>query len=172
MKILALDLSTHKTGFAVFIEGALKGYGLMEAEGENYHERILCVREDIIKKIKEFKIEYIILEEVPMNEHNNLKVAHDLCVCQGMIVGLCAQFNLGLRVYFPNSWRSIVGTYNGTKEGKKRDFQKEKAVEITNSLYNLNFKYYKTDSKKKNEYSDDDICEAILLGLAFLKEGV
>ena len=54
MRILALDLSTHKTGFAVFAEATLKDHGLMEATGDNYHERILCVREDIIKKIKEF----------------------------------------------------------------------------------------------------------------------
>lgn len=168
MNVLALDLSTHKTGYAVFLKNILKTYGLFEAEGCNYHQRILFVREKIIEKIREFKIDYIILEEVPMSKNNNLRVAHDLCVCQGAVVGICGQLDLGLRLYPPTSWRSVMGTYDGTREGTKRDVQKERAVNLVNGIYGLTFEYWKSDTKKHK--SDDDICEAILLGLAFLKE--
>lgn len=168
MNVLALDLSTHKTGYAVFTKGVLKTYGLLEAEGNNYHERILFVREKIIEKVNEFKIDYIILEEVPVTKNNNLSVAHDLCVCQGVVVGVCGQLDLGLRLYSPTSWRSIMGTYDGTREGTKRDVQKEKAVNLANEICGLTFEYWKSDTKKHK--SDDDICEAILLGMAFLKE--
>ena len=34
MNVLALDLATHNTGYAVFIDKELKDYGLIEAEGE------------------------------------------------------------------------------------------------------------------------------------------
>jgi len=175
MTILALDLATYKTGYAIFADKKLHNYGLINATEGNYHLRLLYIREKIIELIKKYKIDYIVLEEVPMGIQDDLSktksllIAHDLCVCQGVIVGICAQFGLGLRLYLPTQWRSIMETYSGTDEGKKRDFQKEKAVSLTNELCGLNFKYYKSDSKKRNEYSDDDICEAILLGMAFLK---
>ncbi len=170
MKIIAIDLATKKVGYAIFLEGTLAETGLIEATGENYQERLLVIRNQLIEKIEKFNIEYIILEEVPMNAHNNLITAHNLCVAQGVILGLCCERSLGLQLYFPNEWRSLVGTYDGTREGTKRDVQKQKAVDLVNSIYSTNYHYYKTDSKKRNEYSDDDICEAILLGRAFLKE--
>ena len=169
MKILALDFATRKTGYAIFIEGELVDYGVFKSNSDNIHERILQIRENIVNKLSNFgEMDSIILEETPMGSKNNLKVAHDLCVGQGMILGLCCQLGLGLSLYFPTAWRSIVGTYDGTREGTKRANQKTKAVDIVNNLYNLNFKYYPSDTKKHT--SDDDICEAILLGLAYLKE--
>ena len=130
MNLLSLDLSTKKTGYAVFIDGKLKDYGLIDSTGSgNYQERILTTREKILKKIKEFKIEVVALEEVPMQANKNLIVAHDLCVCQGVILDICCMLELGLKIFFPTSWRSMVGTYDGTREGMKRDVQKEKASE-------------------------------------------
>ena len=71
-------------------------------------------------------------------------------------------------MYAPSSWRSIMGLYNGTTEGTKRDYQKQAAVDFVNKLYGFDFKYYTNDTKKKQ--TDDDMAEAILLGLAFQKE--
>ena len=72
-------------------------------------------------------------------------------------------------LYNPSSWRTIIGTYNGTREGMKRDFQKRKAVETVNSIYNLGFVYNETETKTR--LTDDDKAEAILIALAYLKDG-
>jgi Holliday junction resolvasome RuvABC endonuclease subunit len=170
MNILSLDLATKKTGYAIFADGILKDFGIMIGDKGNYQERILQIREKIIKKIIEFRVEHIVLEEVPMQQRNNLIVAHDLCVCQGVILDVCCVYGLGMKLYFPTSWRSIMGLYEGKAEDKKRDVQKQKSVEKANQIFNLDLKYFKSDSKKN--VSDDDIAEAILLGLAYLKENV
>ena len=51
----------------------------------------------------------------------------------------------------------------------KRDFQKRKAVETVNSIYNLGFVYNETETKTR--LTDDDKAEAILIALAYLKDG-
>jgi Holliday junction resolvasome RuvABC endonuclease subunit len=168
MNILSLDLATKKTGFAIFINRKLDNFGLIQSTEGNYQERILCTREKIVELIKKHKIKQIVLEEVGINPRNNLIVAHDLCVCQGVILDLCCIYKLGLKLYAPSSWRALMGTYDGTRAGMKREVQKEKAISIVNELYGYDFKYFKSDTKKN--ISDDDICEAILMGLAFLKE--
>lgn len=168
MNLLALDLATKKTGYAIFVDGVLKDYGVIKADEGNYQQRILQIREKVVKKIVEFGIEYLVLEEVPMQQFNNLIVAHDLCVCQGVFLDLCCIYELGMKLYFPTAWRSLMGLYEGKKEDKKRDVQKQKAVEKANNIFGLDLKYFKSDSKKN--ISDDDIAEAILIGLAYLKE--
>lgn len=168
MNIIAIDFATLKSGYAVFVDNILKDYGIMRSDSSNVHERIMQIRAQILQKILQYNIAQIVLEEVPMQKNNNLMVAHDLCVGQGMVLGLCCEKELGLKLYAPSSWRSIMGLYNGTQAGTKRDYQKQAAVDLANQLYGLDFQYYKNDTKKNK--TDDDMAEAILLGLAFLKE--
>jgi len=168
VKILSIDFATKKTGYAIFINGKLQSYGIMYADSQNVHERILHIRSQILEKIIQYGITHVVLEEIPMQKNNNLIVAHDLCVGQGAILVSCYDHNLGLKLYSPTSWRSIMELYNGTNESKKRDYQKQAAVNLVNELYGLDLKYYKSETKKNK--TDDDIAEAILIGLAFIKE--
>lgn len=168
MNLLSLDLATKKTGYAIFINRKLEKFGLIVATEGNYQERILHIRDEIVKLIKDYKIDYIALEEVAMQQNNNLIVAHDLCVCQGVILDICWLYNLGMKMYYPTSWRGLMSLYDGTVAGKKRENLKIKSVEMVNEIYKTNFQFFKSDSKKN--ISDDDICEAILMGLAYLKE--
>ena len=81
---------------------------------------------------------------------------------------MCFKYNIAYTFYVPSSWRSIIGTYDGTRQGMKRDIQKQKAVDKTNEIYNLGFVYSKTETKTK--HTDDDKAEAICLGLAYIKD--
>jgi len=126
------------------------------------------MRTQILEKIKQHKIKTVVLEEVPMQRNSNLRVAHDLCVGQGMICGLCCEYKLIFSLYLPTEWRSIMELYDGTKNSTKRDYQKQAAVNLVNKLYEYDFQYYKSDTKKHQ--TDDDKAEAILLGLAYIKE--
>lgn len=167
--ILSLDMATKKTGFAVFYDNQLIDYGIFLADKDeiNVHTRILTIRKQILEKIKEHNIKYIIAEQVPINIHSNLKTGGDLLIMQGVLLSLAEDYNLFFNLLSPTQWRSILNMYNGTREGKKRDYQKQKAVDIVNKIYEFDFKYYKTDSKTR--ISDDDKAEAILLALAYLK---
>ena len=118
--------------------------------------------------VEKYDIAHIVLEDVPVNNHNNLKTGKDLSILQGVILSICFENNLNYTLYNPSSWRTIIGTYNGTREGMKRDFQKRRAVEVVNEIYNLGFIYNATETKKR--LTDDDKAEAILIALAYLKD--
>jgi Holliday junction resolvasome RuvABC endonuclease subunit len=171
MNILSLDFATKKTGFAILNEKEeLLDYGLIvSSEDNNIYERILEIREKVKSKITQWKPSYIIIEDCPVASSYNLKVAHDLLIGHGAMLGLACQYGIGFMPYQPGAWRSVMGMYDGTRKSITRDYQKPKAVEVANSMYGLDLKYYKYDNKKN--ISDDDIAEAILLGVSHLRSG-
>lgn len=168
--ILALDMATKKTGWAVFDDaGCLVEYGVFRATSDNTKERMREIYFEIENKIKQYpELTTVIFEDVPLNNHNNLKTGKDLSILQGVVISLCFAHELGYILYNPSAWRSIIGLYNGTREGLKRDFQKQAAVNKVNELYNLGFVYNETETKTR--LTDDDKAEAICLGLAYIKE--
>jgi Holliday junction resolvasome RuvABC endonuclease subunit len=167
--ILSLDASTKKTGWALYNKEKLVEHGIIYLEGEDSKTRIYALYHKIKEYISLYKVEGIVLEDVPITSHNNLSTGKTLAVLQGMITSLCFEFDLGLILYNPSAWRTLIpDLYSGTREGMKRDYQKQRAVEITNNIYGLDLMYYKSDTKANK--SQDDEAEAILLGLAYIND--
>ena len=83
-------------------------------------------------------------------------------------MSLCFKYNINFSFYAPSAWRSLIGLYDGTRNGMKRNVQKQRAIDKINSLYNLNFIYNEVETKTK--HTDDDKAEAICLGLAYIKD--
>lgn len=168
--ILALDMATKKTGWALFdYKGNLLEYGLLRTTRDETKERM----EELYFQICEIinlhpRLTTIVFEDVPLNNHNNLKTGKDLAILQGVILSLCFEYELDYVLYNPSSWRSKIGLYNGTREGMKRSYQKQAAVDKVNELFGFNFIYNETETKSK--LTDDDKAEAICLGLAYIKE--
>lgn len=168
--ILALDMATKKTGWALFnAEGNLLNYGVIRTTKDDAKERMKEIYEEIYRKILEFpKINVVVFEDVPLNNHNNLKTGKDLSILQGVVLSLCFENKLKYALYNPSAWRSIIGLYNGTREGMKRDYQKQAAVNKVNEIYGFDFVYNETETKTRQ--TDDDKAEAICLGLAYIQE--
>lgn len=168
--ILALDMATKKTGWALFnAEGNLLNYGVIRTTKDDAKERMKEIYEEIYRKILEFpKINVVVFEDVPLNNHNNLKTGKDLSILQGVVLSLCFENELKYALYNPSAWRSIIGLYNGTREGMKRDYQKQAAVNKVNEIYGFDFVYNETETKTRQ--TDDDKAEAICLGLAYIQE--
>ena len=169
--ILGLDMSTKKTGFSILdMNRNLIEYGLIRTETDNSKSRIEELYWNIEKVIIRYidNIDTIVFEDVPVSSHNNLKTGKDLCILQGVILSLCFKYNIKFCFYNPSAWRSIIGLYDGTREGMKRDAQKQKAVNMVNQLYDLNFVYNATETKTRR--TDDDIAEAICIALSYITE--
>lgn len=168
--ILSLDMATKKTGWALFdAKGNLIEYGVIRTQNSDTKDRMEELYFEIANKIKKYsKLTTIVFEDVPLNNHNNLKTGKDLSILQGVILSLCFEYELDYVLYNPSAWRSIIGLYNGTREGMKRDYQKQAAVDKVNEIYGFNFIYNETETKTKQ--TDDDKAEAICLGLAYIKE--
>ncbi len=167
--ILGLDMATKKTGYGLIYENKdIYEYGVIKTDKSEPRARVkdmYCAIEEIIKNND---IKYIVFEDVPVTNHNNLKTGKDLCILQGAILSLCFKYDIDYSFYAPSSWRSIIGTYDGTRYGMKREVQKQRAVDKINELYNLNFIYNATETKTR--HTDDDKAEAILIALAYLTE--
>lgn len=166
--ILSLDLATKKTGYAIMKDdSSLVEYGLIRTFSNEPRDRIKEIYFGVENIIKNNEITHIICEDVPINNHNNLKTGKDLCILQGAILTLGFLYGINFTFYNPSSWRSIIGLYDGTREGTKRAIQKQKAVNKVNEIYKLNLVYY--EKENKNCITDDDKAEAICLGLAYIK---
>lgn len=167
--ILGLDMATKKTGYSLLdTEKNLYDYGVIRTVNIDPRDRIREIYDAIEKIIINNDITHIVLEDVPVTNHNNLKTGKDLCILQGSILALCFKYNIDYSFYAPSSWRSIIGTYDGTRQGMKRDIQKQRAVDKVNELYNLDFIYNAIETKKR--HTDDDKAEAICLGLAYIED--
>ena len=166
--ILGLDAATRKSGISVFDNNQLIYYEKYEIDKKisSPHERMKLLYNELKLLHDKYKYDKIIMEDVPINSRNNLQVGKTLAILQGMIFALCEEFEIEQILYLPSEWRSKVGTYGGTRESTKRDYQKEKAVSLVNEIYKLDLQYYKNENKEHN--SDDDVAEAILIGRAYL----
>ena len=168
--VLGIDASTKKTGYALLEnENNILDYGLLISTKDYYIDRIQEIYiqlKDLI--IKNDNINYIVIEDVPMNYKNNLKTARELILLQGLIFALSFTYNIPVVLYNPSAHRSLNGLYDGTREGMKRERQKQAAVDKVNELYGLNFKFYIRDTKSNK--SDDDMAEAILIARALFLE--
>ena len=72
--ILALDMATKKTGWALFnYAGGLIDYGVFRTESSETKERMKEIYHMVSSKILEYpEIVTIVFEDVPLNNHNNL----------------------------------------------------------------------------------------------------
>nr|DAG31260.1 MAG TPA: RuvC [Caudoviricetes sp.] len=167
--ILGLDMATKKTGYGLLDEEAnLYDYGVIRTISEEPRDRIKEVYDAIEAIIKKYDINHVVFEDVPVTNHNNLKTGKDLCILQGAILSLCFKYEIAYSFYAPSSWRSLIGTYDGTRQGMKREIQKQRAVDKINDVYGLNFVYNATETKTRQ--TDDDKAEAICLGLAYIED--
>ena len=163
MEILGVDAATKKTGYGIINAetGALVDYGLIKTSSDDVRDRMKEIYFKLKEIIQRNNIKVVVVEDIPVNNHSNLKTGKDLSILHGVILGVCFEQCLPWVVYAPSSWRSVVGTYDGTREGTKREVQKQVAVDKVNKLYNLNLHYFVRDTKENQ--SDDDKAEAILI---------
>lgn len=138
--ILALDLSTKRSGFCYKINDEIK-YGAVSASSTKVEERIIKQVEEICKIIKDNNIDMIIAEEVPeMGSKTNLMNNHTrkvLTWLQGEIIINAYKINKNIQYEFlePSSWRSKIGIQ---KRYVKREEQKIMDIDYVNKKYKLN----------------------------------
>jgi len=89
----------------------------------------------------------------------NAQVFKDAVLFQGMMVLYCEERKIPLLIQHATSWRK------GIILAKKRELQKQEAIEYVNNRFGLNFEYNKNKLK-----SHDDIAEAIVMGVSALRK--
>ena len=132
--VLALDASTKRTGYSFFRDGKIQ-YGAIASSSTSPEKRIATMRDEILKIIKQEKIDKIIMEEVRpdgMNQHTGKL----LTWLQGCIAVAVYEYNKNIKIEYigASTWRSKLGL-----QGYRvlRAEQKKRDIDYANQKYGL-----------------------------------
>lgn len=135
MRVLTIDASTHSTGWCVGQDGSLETHGCITASSRDVVKRIIKMRDQLSKIIKDNKIDKIVMEEVrpEYNSHTN-KV---LMWLQAVIVVAAYQINSNIEYEFinVNTWRAALKIKQG--RGIKREALKPQDIQYVQNRYNI-----------------------------------
>lgn len=144
--ILALDLSTNITGWAVFDGTNLINHGVIRAEkSDKPMKRMHTMREGIQEITKQYDITQAVIEEV--YQSGGYKTFKSLCKLQGVIeYNLIVHDRVPVDFVYPTTWKSFNGV-----TGRQRAAQKASSKKIVKDKYNI-------------DVVSDDESDVILLG--------
>lgn len=146
MKILSLDLSTKSSGFAIGQDGSLQAHGCITASSRDVIKRIIKMREQLSRIIKDNQVDKVIMEEVypQYNSHTN-KI---LMWLQAVITISIYQINPKIECEFigANQWRAALKIKQG--RGIKRPQLKPQDIKYVQNKYGI----------KVNDDQADAIC--------------
>lgn len=184
MKVLGLDMSSQKSGYALFVNGKLKDYGLWELNSSTEHDwrqRIAFMADCVNKYCRGRAIDIIYVEDVPpiLENTQTIKV---LSALQGMLISVATQYDIEIKFIPVKTWKQKIGINlvaskenNACKKRIKEEFgkdakkkldkvkgwtkawEKKLSVDYANNLFNLDLVYKSPTSK----FNQDDISDAI-----------
>ena len=138
-RVLSIDQATVKSGWAVFEGSELIAHGVISIDDKlSTAARISQVNEELIRKIKQFNPDKIILEDIQLQEGPNqnalgvttFKVLAELL---GVLQNTLETYKLDYEIVPPGVWRSAVGVKGRSRSDKKKSGQlivKQKYGEI------------------------------------------
>ena len=141
MKILALDLSTVDTGFAIYDNSELMLYGSLSYNDKNLYDRTFRTINKIHEMIITEEIDEVVFED--SFSGTNKQVVVKLNRLAGGVIFVAQSLSTPFVTYPP---RSIKKAFTGNGNAKKEDMIKQVKELLKLDIYN------------------DNICDAIALG--------
>ncbi len=156
MNILALDASTHNTGWSIFNNKELKEYGYFSASSIDLIKRIYKMITELNDLLLKNQINIIVLEEVRPELGKNMQTYKALMYLQAAIIFLVHEHFSSIKVEFinPSEWRKICGIQTG--RGIKRKELKQADINFVKEIYDIDV--------------NDDEADAIGIGYAYVSK--
>ena len=155
LTLLALDISTTSTGYAIFREKELILSGTIAPTG-NAITRIEKIAEKVNELMLKYNPDIIYAEEPePAFVKNNIDVYRKLTFAHGAIAIVLNHYSKEMQLCAANHWRKQVGIKTGP--GIRRAQLKPLDIAKANELFNLNTK-------------NDDLADAVLIGWSYIVE--
>lgn len=184
MNILGLDVSSKKSGYALFQNQNLIEYGLWELSKEeesDWRKRIIYMAKCVADYCDLHYIDVVYIEDVPpiIQNSQTIKV---LSALQGMLLAVFSLRDIEVEFIPVKTWKSKIGINlvsskennlckkrikehfgkNATKplntvKGWTKGWEKKMSVDYVNNLFGLDL-VYKSPSSKFNQ---DDIADSI-----------
>lgn len=158
MKILALDLSTKSSGYALIEGRKLLEWGCFTASSSDPIARIKKISVQLAEFLdKNPDLNAVVMEEVRPegNITRNQHTQKMLMYLQAAVILLLHEYNKNLQIefYYPSQWRKINKIPQGA--GVKREVQKINDIQYVKDTFNIDV--------------NDDEADAIGLGTAYAK---
>lgn len=153
MVILALDLSTKSSGYAVYENQDLIEHGYFTASSSNIYHRIHKMCDEIKTICLNNKIDKAIIEDVvPEDVHSNQKVFKALMYLQGFVTDVLDSLSIPFEFFVASEWRKKCGIRTG--RGIKRESLKPQDIQFVQNQFGIKV--------------NDDEADAICIGFAFV----
>lgn len=134
-KILALDQSTTRSGYCVFIDGKYDHSGLIDKhKNKDLQSRFKEMYEGIHEIIEIENPNIVVLEDTQMQGGNGATYKV-LCQLQGAIMGMCYAMDVGFNVISPSQWRSALKFKQGPRV--KREELKKQSIEFAKKEFGI-----------------------------------
>lgn len=183
MFILGLDMSTQKTGYAVFeVNGddkSLCDYGCFEilsTQEKDWRTRIKYMANQLGELMGQYEFSKVYIEDVPpiVNNSQTVKI---LGALQGIVLGVTGVFGVNTEFIPVETWKNKLNInlthskeYNKAKKdlkgdkkgleslkGKTKAYEKKMSIDLVNSEFGIDLTWKSFGSKQ----NDDDIADAI-----------
>ena len=155
MRILGLDQSSNKTGFAIYENEELIKYGVFDIHDLDEKHNGICYFQEKIENnlmfidrlIKEYKIDLVCIEDI--QSQSNVNTYKKLAWLQGSIMQYLYDNNFEYSILSPSEWRKVLNI-----KGKSR---KREDIKLATQQY---------VTKAFGIEVDEDTSDAICIGQA------
>lgn len=132
--LLALDQSSHCSGWAVFEDEKLLTFGHFTFDDEDIGLRLMKIREMVKSLIVQYEIDEVVFEDIQLQNNilNNVKTFKILAEVFGVIYELVTELQIPNDAILSSVWKSTLGI-----KGKNRPEQKRNAQQYVISTYNV-----------------------------------
>lgn len=170
MRLMGIDASTKKTGYAIFDDRELFNFGAITIPDENmpWRERIIYMVKELSLLVKKFHI-HAICVEVPVKSLQNVNTSAQLFTLHGALLGMSSSLNVKFIPMEVSEWRKELGLLKDIPKSKdKRVVLKERSIKLANMTFDLDLQW----KSKGSKFNDDDISDAILIAYALLRRTI
>ena len=139
MFYLALDQALQTTGYAVFEDDKLIKWGTFSTDASSsIEDRLYTIQQELNKLDKYYNIGYVFFEDT--QKQVNLDTYKRLCYVQSVIMLWCRnRGGIQYSVLSPSHWRKILKDKYKINWGRKREEQKQAALNWIQKEYEGNF---------------------------------
>ena len=154
MRLISFDQSSIRTGIAVFDNSDLIHHGVIDLHKEKDASfRIKNMCKQIKQLVNKYYPDCIVAEDVNLR-NGSVRTVIMLARLSGNIQEMAFEADIPITFYSPSTWRRIAGIKMG--RDIKREQLKQEAIDMVYQSYGFK--------------CGDDEAEAIIEGLAYLKE--
>ena len=141
-RILALDAATGVTGYALYDDKVLVGYGVYKTNSSLHAtERINQVKNWLKAALKEWEPDFIGLENIQLQKYGmkaadvQVRTFQTLANLQGVVLDTIFEACIDSDLVYPSEWRSYCGINDGDQH---RDAKKKQAQAKVKVWYDIN----------------------------------